>query len=301
MEVMINRTTSRIFLTAACILASFLCMSQTGSVDLGQDLLSTIYSNDWKQSSRPELDDVGRIKGDWGRDFPVLLSIWWEVLLETSDATEEAEFIALSKKLSASLDPNDESRPVLFKRILIHAYRARFELIQGHYVNGIGQLNACIDLIEHSFALADDYDPFRLTSGIYHYFVAHAYENYPLLRPYLFFLPEGDREKGISDLEYCARNDDLYLQTEARYFLMRIYLDLEGDNAKAQAYCDQLVKAFPKNLLFQEFNLKLAYASQDEAAVRKIRSSYRDTIAFNRHWTAAERSALEQRIAHLKP
>jgi hypothetical protein len=61
------------------------------------------------------------------------------------------------------------------------------------------------------------------------------------------------------------------------------------------------LKRFPSNLLFQEYDLKLAYATQDLVAAKRIRSSYWDTVDGNSYWSQEERERLQQRINNINP
>lgn len=293
--------TNRLLIILHAITLPLFARGQAHSEWVDQDVLTAVYTNDW-QAAHAMMDSLNPRHTDrWQHDFPALLLVWWEVLLETSDQEDVSKFNALTASLSKDVSSEASSLEKLFKQTLLHAYHARFALIQGHYINGVGELNKCIDLIETGFEHEEEHEAFLLTSGLYHYFVAYAYDEYPLLRPYLFFLPDGDRAKGLAYLKRCAESSDLYLQTEARYFLMRIYIDLEAEHHLAKYYCDQLLKRFPSNLLFQEYDLKLAYATQDLVAAKRIRSSYWDTVDGNSYWSQEERERLQQRINNINP
>ena len=184
---------------------------------------------------------------------------WSEILagnLENDQWNEQFRTgLKESKKL---LDKKEDlSDEELFYFIIIHAFKTRHELLNNNYLNAASDLNTCIGQISDSFGKEEEYEPLYLTSGLYYYFIAKAYDDYKWLRPYLLLYPKGDSKKGLSYLYKLTTSSDVFLKNESNYFLMRIYYDLEKDYKRAEMHARYLLKYSPDNLIYRIYYLKI--------------------------------------------
>lgn len=184
---------------------------------------------------------------------------WMEILAgNIEDEYWNKQFNTRIKKAKSSLKKKEiEEDDKLFYYIIVHAFKTRHELLNDNYLNAATDLNTCVDQISESFGREEEYKPFYLTSGLYYYFMAKAYDDYMLMRPYLMFYPDGDREKGLQYLNSLIKSDNVFLMNESNYFLMRIYYDLEKDNQRALEYANNLIKANSENLIYQLYYIKI--------------------------------------------
>jgi hypothetical protein len=184
---------------------------------------------------------------------------WMEILAGNLDGDYwNKQFSTRIKKAKSNLKKAGvEGDDKLFKYIIVHAFKTRHELLNDNYLNAATDLNTCIDQISESFGREKDHEPFFLTSGLYYYFMAKAYDDYILMRPYLMFYPDGDREKGLKYLNSLTNSDNIFLENESNYFLMRIYYDLEEEYSLALKYAVHLVTANPTNLIYQLYHIKI--------------------------------------------
>ncbi len=184
---------------------------------------------------------------------------WWQILSGRLDDQQlNKKFLSqlnASKARAKSFDGSDDE--AAFSLIIVNAFRTRFDLLHNNYLTAAGYLNACIDDISDSFGREPEYEPYYLTSGLYYYFMQEAHDDYPLMRPYLFFFPNGDREKGLAYLSRCAKSSDIFLREEATYFLMRIALDLEKQPEQALVHLNKLLKRYPDNVIFRLFEVDI--------------------------------------------
>jgi hypothetical protein len=184
---------------------------------------------------------------------------WMEILAgNLEDPYWNGQFKERIKKAKRNLkreglDQDDK----LFYYIIVHAFKTRHELLNENYLNAASDLNTCIDQISESFGREGDYEPFYLTSGLYYYFMAKAYDEYILMRPYLMFYPDGDLEKGLSYLIRLTKSKDVFLKNESNYFLMRIFHDLEDDQERALGFAKNLVNQNPNNLIYRLYYIKI--------------------------------------------
>ncbi|TAD97791.1 MAG: tol-pal system protein YbgF [Bacteroidetes bacterium] len=94
--------------------------------------------------------------------------------------------------------------------------------------------------------------------GLYNYFAIWVPENYPMLKPVLFFFKKGNKKLGIEQLETVIKNA-FYTRTEAQYFLMRIYANDENEQVKAFQISKFLYQTYPNNPYFHRFYARMLY------------------------------------------
>ena len=96
---------------------------------------------------------------------------------------------------------------------------------------------------------------YKLIAGLYNYFVAYTIDKYPIFYPYFFLFPKGNKQKGLNQLETCKNSKDIFIYTEANYFLMKINLEFENNYELANNYSTILTEKYDNNLLFQYFKM----------------------------------------------
>ncbi|GAB5537995.1 MAG: hypothetical protein Salg2KO_00980 [Salibacteraceae bacterium] len=172
--------------------------------------------------------------------------------------------IRRAKQILKASDLTDSDR--LFYYIIVHAFKTRHELLNDNYINAATDLNICVDQIAESFGRESEFEPLYLTSGLYYYFMQEAYDEYLLMRPYLLFYPDGDKDKGLRYLAKHTSSTDPFLFNESNYFLMRIYFDLEKDFEQALHYANTLTKANPNNPIYALYEYKISKEINPKAA-----------------------------------
>jgi hypothetical protein len=209
--------------------------------------------------------------------------VWWQILSGgIEDDKLKKKFIyhlnESKDKAKNFLEDEDEAA---FSLIIVNAFRTRFDLLDNNYLTAASYLNACIDDISDSFGREEEYEPFYLTSGLYYYFMQKAHEDYPIMRPYLFFFPDGDKQKGIDFLLKCSSSDDIFLREESTYFLMRIAFDLDKDPKQALGYVGSLLTRYPDNIIFRLFEIKALRSLNLEKEINFSEKSYRASVSGN--------------------
>ena len=94
-------------------------------------------------------------------------------------------------------------------------------------------------------------------NGLFNYYSIWISERYPLLKPIIKLFPEGNKNKGVEQLN-IASNNSFYTRTEAQYFLMRIYSG-EGKLSKALQLSEYLKDTYPQNSIFHKYFTQLLY------------------------------------------
>lgn len=94
--------------------------------------------------------------------------------------------------------------------------------------------------------------------ALYNYFSVWVRENYPALKPLLWFFPKGDKELGLKQLREVSFNA-FYTRTEAMVWLMRIYNSYEGKNEQALQLAEYLHQTYPDNPYFHRYYARMLY------------------------------------------
>ncbi len=181
--------------------------------------------------------------------------------------------------------------------IILYAFRTRYDIFNDKYFSAVNHLNACINQIKKSFEKEVEFEPFYLTSGLYYYFMAKAWENYPLMRPYLKIYPKGDKIKGLSYLYKIAKSNDIFLKSEANYFLMRIFYDMEKQYDKAAFHAEYLLKLYPENIIYRYYLIKILEDSGKTEEMQQQINLYKKYLYKNTELSVAQKKYLIEMLS----
>lgn len=188
--------------------------------------------------------------------FFLAMVAWWRVLIDLEDRSHDEACYALLEQCIKVCDARlkrdaDDFDAILFKGGAI-GFRGRLRGDRNQYLKAARDGMRCLPLLDASQKLEPSNKDILFGQGIYNYFAEVIPERYPVVRPVMWFLQKGDRQKGIEQLKEVAQSGH-YARTEAAYFLARIYRVFEKDKYAAQAYLEQLYGRYPDNALFHRF------------------------------------------------
>jgi tetratricopeptide (TPR) repeat protein len=95
--------------------------------------------------------------------------------------------------------------------------------------------------------------------ALYNYFSVWVPENYPALKPILWFFPKGDKALGLKQLKEVSYNA-FYTRTEAMVWLMRILNSYENDQPRAFQISEYLYTTYPDNPYFHRYYARMLYS-----------------------------------------
>ena len=104
--------------------------------------------------------------------------------------------------------------------------------------------------------------------ALYNYFSVWVPENYPALKPLLWFFPKGDKELGLKQLKEVSYNA-FYTRTEAMVWLMRIWNSYENKNEQALQLSEYLHQTYPDNPYFHRYYARMLYATGQYADMER--------------------------------
>jgi tetratricopeptide (TPR) repeat protein len=95
--------------------------------------------------------------------------------------------------------------------------------------------------------------------ALYNYFSVWVPENYPSLKPVMWFFRKGDKQLGLKQLREVSYNA-FYTRIEAMVWLMRIWNSYENDQLHAFQLSEYLYQTFPDNPYFHRYYARMLYA-----------------------------------------
>lgn len=191
---------------------------------------------------------------------------WWKIMPNTKDQSHDASFLAY-------MDTTIQVAERLYDEYPAYKAEASFFLAAAYGFKGrlysdeerknwrkaasVGK--DALDYLEES-KVAQNLSPELLFGdALYNYFSVWVPENYPALKPLLWFFPKGDKALGLKQLKEVSYNA-FYTRTEAMVWLMRILNSYENDQFQALQISSYLIENYPDNPFFHRYYARMLYS-----------------------------------------
>jgi tetratricopeptide (TPR) repeat protein len=178
---------------------------------------------------------------------------WWRLMLNEGAVRNDVAILEASSAAiqlaDARLAVNPDDADALYQKGSALFNRARLNGVRGRYLKAGTEGEQGRKLLERSLALDPDRTDSRYALGLYSYYTDIAPKVVQWMS-WLWFVPKGDREAGLRNLEIVRARGGLYA-TGAAFILMNVHtyhapLDLPGALATGRA----LHARYPENSLF---------------------------------------------------
>jgi hypothetical protein len=235
-----------------------------------------------------QFEEANAIFGEISRrypDHPIApflkgLNIWWNhIMLNLPDPSHDDVFFAAMDEViarcEALLDEDPDHLDALFLRGAALGFRARLNSNRENWLKAVMDGRRAIGDVREVGQLAPQNPDYVFGRGMYDYYAAIIPENYSFAKAVMFFLPDGDRERGLAQLRRAAQHGD-FIQTEANYFLLQINYLYETDYANSRRYVTWLRERHPDNPYFHSYEgrVYVRWGRWDRAA-----QIYQDVLA----------------------
>lgn len=198
--------------------------------------------------------------------FMLGLSEWWKIMPNTKETKYDDRFLAY-------MDSAIMVAENLYKKHPEYKVEASFFLAASHGFKGRlysdeERKNWRKAAVQGKIALAyleecrgKEYLSPELQFGdaLYNYFSVWVPENYPALKPVLWFFRKGDKQLGLKQLREVSYNA-FYTRTEAMVWYMRIMNNYENDQPKAYQVAEYLYQTYPNNPYFHRYYARMLYS-----------------------------------------
>ncbi|MFD1467682.1 tol-pal system protein YbgF [Hymenobacter caeli] len=210
--------------------------------------------------------------------FLMGLSTWWKILPTNMSATQyDRTFFAYmdtaTTKAKAMYDADKHNYEACFFLSAAYAFDARLHAERHDWRKATVSSKRALDYLDKSKEANGLSPEFLFGQGLFNYYAVWIADEYPWLRPVLFFFPKGNRDTGIAQLRQVGQTG-FYTATEARFFLMRILgSEREHEETAALAVATQLITDFPDNSYFERNYAMLCFREGDWAGCEKASRS----------------------------
>ena len=227
---------------------------------------------------------------------------WWLMMTGKEDKQSAMSFeesnLAVINRYSKD-QPKQLSPDELFAIIHGYAYQTRLALHKKKYLKGLSNLKRILPYLEEVLENSRENDKFTLLAGLYHYLASVTIEKRPILRPFFKLAPDCDRKLGYQLLISAAQSSHPLISNEAKYFLMKINLEISGNFFEANKWSRILVEHFPDNILYHYYLMLSMAELKRNKEVQKEFIRIQDLSA-NTPWLSPEqRHHFVNEAAHL--
>jgi len=198
--------------------------------------------------------------------FLLGLSEWWKIMPNTKSTVYDDRFFAY-------MDSTIMVAENLYKNVPEYKIEAAFFLAASHGFKGRlysdeerkswgkAAVDAKSAMNYMDVVREKDYLSPELLFGdaLYNYFSVWVPENYPSLKPLMWFFRKGDKALGLKQLKEVSYNA-FYTRTEAMVWLMRILNSYENDQVRAYQISEYLYQTYPDNPYFHRYYARMLYA-----------------------------------------
>jgi len=185
---------------------------------------------------------------------------WWKLLSGDSiDRNLKNCNFNINESINALLKSGEQDTRSLINLIYSYSLKARLENYNGNTLKSLvyfyksgAYVKKCIDSPVKDEKL-------YLELGLYLYFADYIENEYFITKPLFLSLPRGDKSTGLRYLEDCSVSGNEMISTEANYFLLKIYMNVEKEYNIASLRAEILTREHPENLVYRMEQIKVLH------------------------------------------
>jgi hypothetical protein len=199
--------------------------------------------------------------------FLMGLMEWWKIMPNTSNKAYDDTFLAYMDSTITVADRLYEDYPankIEAAFFLAAAYGFKGRLYSDEerrsWTKAASAGKDALDYLEESRGHHNLSPELLFGDALFNYFSVWVPENYPALKPILWFFPKGDKALGLKQLKEVSYNA-FYTRTEAMVWLMRILNSYENDQPQALQISKYLYDNYPDNPFFHRYYARMLYST----------------------------------------
>ncbi len=197
--------------------------------------------------------------------FLLGLSEWWKIMPNTKNLDHDEKFLAYMDStilVAGNLHKKSPEYRIEAAFFLSAAYGFKGRLYADEERKSwrkaavVGK--TALNYLEESKEKQDLSVELLFGDALYNYFSVWVPENYPALKPLLWFFKKGDKQLGLEQLTEVSYNA-FYTRTEAMVWLMRILNSYENKPVRAFQLAQYLHETYPDNPYFHRYYARMLY------------------------------------------
>jgi len=182
--------------------------------------------------------------------------IWWKIMIDVENPQYDDQFFAaldgVVEMCDSMLDVNRDDLDAIFFKGGAIGFEGRLRFHRDDWLGAANAGRKALPLVQRASELDPDNYDIYLGTGIYNYYAEVIPNEYPVVKPLMFFVPPGDKKKGLEQLTAAAEKGR-YAAVETMYFLAQIYYSYEKDYHRALQLSLALHNRFPDNMVFHKY------------------------------------------------
>ena len=190
---------------------------------------------------------------------------WWKIMPNTKDKSHDDVFLAyMDSTISVGERLYDDfpayKSEAAFFLAAAYGFKGRLyaDEERKNWVKSAAVGKSALNYLEESKTKEGLSPELLFGDALYNYFSVWVPENYPALRPLLWFFRKGDKALGLQQLKEVSYNA-FYTRTEAMVWLMRILNSYENDQPRAFQLSQYLHESYPNNPYFHRYYARMLY------------------------------------------
>ncbi len=174
---------------------------------------------------------------------------WWKIMLNKENRQFDNEyFLRLEKSIEICdklLEKNKNDIIAKFYKGGAFGYRGRLEVHRKYWFSAIRNGQKGLSLMKEAYENDKINSDIFLGIGLYLYYAEAIPEQYPIIRPLMWFVESGNKRKGIEFLLQVKKNGK-FSNIEAAYFLLQIYTNYEKNYEEGLKIAEELFVKYPE-------------------------------------------------------
>lgn len=190
---------------------------------------------------------------------------WWKIMPNTKDTAHDDVFLAYMDSTIRVADRLLDKYPAYkteaaFFLAAAYGFKGRLYADEERkaWVKSASAGKSAVKYLEVSKEKEALSPELLFGDALYNYFSVWVPENYPALKPVLWFFRKGNKALGLQQLRECSYNA-FYTRTEAMVWLMRILNSYENDQPRALQISQYLNETYPDNPYFHRYYARMLY------------------------------------------
>src|SRR5699024_2342214 len=137
------------------------------------------------------------------------MKFWWQILSDLEDPSHDEEFIEMMKR--ANYEAGDllllqsTYADSLIILAIYNVHIARQYSNREEWISSINYARKAMNTYEYLSELQPNMADLKLAEGLKMYYAAYLPEEYPVVKTVSWFLPDGDKKKGLEVIREAAR------------------------------------------------------------------------------------------------
>ncbi|MEX2456182.1 MAG: tetratricopeptide repeat protein [Balneolaceae bacterium] len=199
------------------------------------------------------------------------MELWWDVLEDLNDHSYDDQLMEAMQRSDYQagrlLSKEPDHPDGLMIRALANGYIARHLSNREEWIQAMRVGRKSYVAYERIMEVRPDLKDNEFVEGMKLYYSAYVPDKYPAVRAVSWFLPDGDRQKGL-ELIGNASVEGVFSRPEATYFMGNILLNYEENSDKALSYFELLVEQYPNNSYYRRLIVRTLFNQERMDAVR---------------------------------